>query len=81
MLDAEGADCFELGLGEDFANGVVGGIEDNHAGLGGDGVFKGFEVESPVCGGCLLCGTVGRRLEGDVADCPASHFNVGDVSG
>ena len=81
MLDAEGADCFEFGLGEDFADGVVGGVKDNHAGLGGYGVFEGFEVESPVCSGSFLCGTIGRRLKGNVADCAARHFYVGDVSG
>ena len=58
VLDAEAADGFEFGFGEDFADGVVGGVEDNHAGFGVDGVFKGFEVESPVCGGSLLCGTI-----------------------
>ena len=81
MLDAEGADCFEFGFGEDFADGVVGRVEDDHAGFGGDGVFEGFEVESPVCGGSFLCGTIGRGLKGDVADCAAGHFDVGDVSG
>lgn len=81
MLDAYGADCFEFGLGEDFADRVVWGVEDDHAGFGCDGVFKGLKVESPVCGGSLLCGTIGRGLKGDVADCAAGHFDVGDVSG
>ena len=81
MLDAEGADCFEFGFGEDFADGVVGGVEDDHAGFGVDGVFESFEVESPVCGGSFLYGTIGRGLKGDVADCAAGHFDVGDVSG
>ncbi len=79
MFEAEGADGGEFGFGEDFADGVVGGVEDDHFGLGGYGGFEFGEVDRPVGGGGGAGCAVGGRVERNVFYDAASHFDVGEI--
>ena len=66
--EAEGADAFEFGFREDFADGVVGRVEDEHFGGGGDGRGEFAEVDGPVGGGGGAGGAIWGWVQGHVFD-------------
>ncbi len=65
---AEVGNLLELGAGEDFAGGVVGGVDDDGFGFGVEGGGKLFGPVGPF-----------RRVEGDVAGGGAGEDAVGAV--
>ncbi len=68
MLDCEGGDGFELGLGEDLAAGVGGRVDDDGAGARGDGGLESVGVEREI--------GIGERDEDGV---DAQRLERGDV--
>ena len=79
VFDAQVADGLALFFGEDFAHGVVRGVEHDHARAVGDGSFEFFHVEFPVAGGGGFLVAVFGWVERHVDDFSARHFDVGDV--
>lgn len=79
MFDAEIADGLAFFFGEDFADGVVWGVEHDHARTVSDGGFEFFHFERPVAGGGGLLVSVFGRVQRDVDDLAAWHLDIGDV--
>ena len=80
VFHAEISNRLELVAGEDFADGIVRRVEDDHASTWRDGCFELGEVECPGGGGEGFGGAIGWRVERHVDYFPAWHFDVGDVS-
>ena len=55
------------------------GVEDEHLGSGGDGVFELGEVDGPVCGRGGADSAVRWWVQGHVSDGAAGDLDVGDV--
>jgi len=68
VLPAEGGDGIEFRAGEDFAGGVVGGIEEEHAGLRGKRPAQLFFSKVKI-----------RGMEGDKAGRGPGEGNAGPV--
>ena len=51
VLDGDCGEGFELGAGEDLAGGIRGSVDEDGAGVRGDGGMDGVEVERPVRSG------------------------------
>ncbi len=77
---AEVTNCLEFGFGEDFADGVVWCIENDHTGFRVDRFFEGRHVYQPVSCRGILGGAVFGWLKWDIADNSAGHLDIGDIS-
>ena len=81
VFDGQVADGLEFFAGEDFADGVVGGVEDyDFCFLGGDGLGEEGWVEDPFGGGGAGLVGVGWGRQRHVFDGCAGHLDVGNVS-
>lgn len=69
----------ELLFAKDFADRVVGRVEDDHLGLVGDLGAQLVEVNLPLGGGDGLAGGAFGRAQRAKDDLAAVHGNVGDV--
>ena len=79
VLEAKVANGGEFGLGEDFADWVVGGVEDDHLSFGCDGGFEFGHVDGPVGGGGgARCAVLGR-VERNIFYGATGHLDVGKV--
>ena len=79
MLDAQVTDCLQLFPCKDLSNGVVGGVENDHAGVVVDSGLQLVHVDGPVTSGSGLSGTLLRGMEGHVDNLTTRHLNVVDV--
>ena len=76
VLDAEGCDLLEFFAGKALSCRIIGGIEDEHLGAGGDGGAEGVDIEHPAA--------VFLWAHGDVTRLAASHQDgsgVGIIKG
>jgi hypothetical protein len=79
VLDAKVANGLQLGAAEYLAHGVMRRVNHNHARALCDLALQLLHVERPLAGGSRLCCAVGGRVQRDVDDFAAGHFDVGDV--
>ena len=79
VLDAEVADGEEFLPREDLADGVVWGVDDDHARARGDGCLELGHIDVPFGGAGGLLVPFFWRMHGHVNDLAAAHLDVGDV--